>query len=394
MTYYAHAKGGIPFHKREEERRWKEHLKHHKRTLDRSKPSITSLDRKVEHQHVQIKLKKLQLQEDRLSTIEYQNRKLREKIDRIENRKKKETWNDIYTPREKSGNLPSLYVRDSSMGESNAATSNNEESSEDADNGDDEAMSSENSSEEVDSTRENDEPNEEEENEDDGDDEDDEGKKEEEEKESQSRNSNAQENTVPDNPHIKKRLRHLEFTVVKSPDEKQSERKRLIEEEREALKKEAESLRQRNQYRRRFIPIGNEERVMENKRLHRKIREIKEGRGRPQPDAPEYNTHDRWWVTSPRGHERAVYEKEKERLLKDMKKHRERRKTQKAREERKILKQKEKEEKQKQEAIPQGYHKKKRKKAKHYEKQPEELPDTSIVTNDPYERAEEFHSDG
>lgn len=358
------------------------------------------MDRKVEHQHVQIKLKKLQLQEDRLSTIEYQNRKLREKIDRIENRKKKETWNESYTPREKSGNLPSLYVTESSMGESNAATSNNEESSEDGDNGDDEAMSSENLSEEVDSTRENDEPNEEEENDDDNDDDDDDDderkEEEEEEEESRSGNSNAQENTVPDNPYIKKRLRHLEFTVDENPenDEKKSQRRRDIEEQREALKKEAESLRQRNQYRRRFIPVGNEERVMENKRLHRKIREIKEGKGRPQPDAPEYNTHDRWWVTSPRGHERAAYEKEKERLLKDMKKHRERRKTQKAREERKILKQKETEEKKKQDAIPQGYHKKKRKKAKHYEKQREELPDTSIVTNDPYERAEELHSDG
>ena len=33
MAYYANAKGGQPYHKREEERRWKEHLSKHKKSV-------------------------------------------------------------------------------------------------------------------------------------------------------------------------------------------------------------------------------------------------------------------------------------------------------------------------------------------------------------------------
>ena len=33
MACYVNVKGGIPFHKRAEERRWKEHIKQHKDTV-------------------------------------------------------------------------------------------------------------------------------------------------------------------------------------------------------------------------------------------------------------------------------------------------------------------------------------------------------------------------
>lgn len=381
MAYYAKAKGGIPFHKREEERRWKDHISKHKKSVQTVKPTIANKNDLDKHIHMRLKLKRIQLHEDRIATIEYENRRLLENITRIERKPNKEFWNEPYLKK----------------------TQKVEESSDDEMEDSETEENTDNESEDDFETRE--------------------AKLREREIKRQRREKSKEERlakkearlehynrlgildelkadkALDENKKLEKRLNQMlkkfqeEKKNSKENPEVLDERINALREAREALRKENEVIDDKSQSKgygdKSTTPRDGDERVKENKRLHKKLQEIQQGKGRKKPNDPEYDGLSRWWVTSPRGRDKTEYERERQKFIEEQKLSREQQKIEREKEEQELMK-KQKAEAEK-EKVPEGYRKKKKKK-KSTTVEPkkedlvseEDLPDTSILTKNPY----------
>ncbi|XP_012553849.1 uncharacterized protein LOC100198818 isoform X1 [Hydra vulgaris] len=325
MAYYANAKGGIPFFKREEERRWNDHLKKHKEFVDHVKPTVSLQKNAEQYDFLRYNASNVRYERERLEHIESENNYLLAKLVNVKMRNN-DTYNGNPLKLNKSVNSQSIHdikkIRQNASYDDESVLKNNDKSYSDDD------------------------------------------------KNKQIKTSMS----VDENPYCPIELK--EFMKIDRVIMTENIRlnKKLTEIKQGKYKHHIpKAAEQDNNHRllEKSSHSGNEEydkkeilRKAENVRLNKKLQDIKKGKGRKPADDPQFDPGERWWVTSPRARDLAKMHKKAEEIRNEIRLKREIAFKKEYEHQLKLMKEREDQKNQKE--VPPGYHVKLRKKKKNY----------------------------